>query len=184
MIFNETKLAGSFVIEIELLQDERGFFARAWCEKEFQDRGLKTSFVQCNISRGKKSGTIRGLHYQAPPCEEAKLIRCTKGAIHDVIIDLRSDSPTRFQWVGVELTADNHKMLYVPEGFAQGFQTLEDDIEVSYPVTQFYTPKYERGIRWDDPTFAIEWPEAETRLVSEKDMAWPDYADSQLTQRA
>ncbi len=175
MTFTETKLRGAFIIEIERIEDERGFFGRAWCEKQFQAHGLNSSFVQCNISLSKKKGTIRGLHYQAPPYQEAKLIRCTKGRIFDVIIDLRPQSPTYKQWVGVELTSENHKMLYVPEEFAQGFQALEHDTEVFYPVSQFYHPEAEEGVRWDDPTFEIKWPETASVITSDKDRSWPDY---------
>ena len=158
MLFNETELAGAFVIELELLEDQRGFFARAWSGAEFQARGLKSSFAQCNISGSKQRGTIRGLHYQAPPYAEAKLITCTKGAIHDVIVDLRLESPTRLQWVGVELTAQNRKMLYVPEGFAHGFQALCDDVEMLYCHSIAYHPQSEDGLNPSDSRLAIEWP--------------------------
>ena len=174
MIFRETKLQGSFIIEIEKHQDERGFFARAWCEKEFEAHGLSLRWVQANLAHSRKRGTLRGLHYQAAPHEEAKLMRCVRGAMYDVIIDLRPDSPTVGQWVGVELTADNRRALYVPEGFAHGYQTLVDDTEVFYPVSQFYTPSSERGVRWNDPAFAIEWPIAEGLILSEKDRTWAD----------
>ena len=164
------------MIGIERLEDERGFFARAWCETQFQAHKLTSSFVQCNISFSRQRGTLRGLHYQIPPNEEAKLIRCTKGTIFDVIVDLRPESPTYRQWVGVELTASNHEMLYVPGRFAHGFQTLENDTEVFYPVSEFYCPESERGIRWNDPVFAIEWPEIEKVIISDKDRNWPDYS--------
>ncbi|MFH1932399.1 MAG: dTDP-4-dehydrorhamnose 3,5-epimerase [Pseudomonadota bacterium] len=175
MIFQETKLPGVFVIEIEKRQDNRGFFARAWCKKEFESRGLNTSFAQANLAFSKKNGTLRGMHYQMSPYEEIKLVRCIKGAIYDVAIDLRPDSPTYKSWVGVELTDDNHKMLYIPENFAHGYQTLTDNAEVFYQVSQFYSPESERGVRWDDPAFGIKWPETDDVVISEKDKNWPDY---------
>ena len=174
MIFTETKLNGAYVIEIEKLEDNRGFFARSWCQNEFKAKGLVSRVVQANVSSNKKKGTLRGMHYQLSPYEETKLVRCTRGAIYDVIIDLRPGSPTYAQWVGVELTAENYKMLYVPEDFAHGFQTLEDDSEVVYQVTQFYTPGSEKGIRWDDPVFSIQWP-TDVQVISDKDKSWPDY---------
>lgn len=175
MIFKETNLKGAFVIELEKRADERGFFARAWCKREFEARGLEINLVQSNLSFSKKAGTLRGMHYQAAPFEETKLVRCIRGAIYDVIIDLRPDSPTYKQWLAVELTEDNYRMLYVPKGFAHGFQTLVDNVEVFYHVTQFYTAEAERGVRWDDPLFGIKWPEIKKRIISEKDRNWPDY---------
>jgi dTDP-4-dehydrorhamnose 3,5-epimerase len=175
MIFTETKLKDAFIIEIEKIGDERGFFARVWCQNEFEARGLNSCWVQANLAFSKKRGTLRGLHYQIAPYEEAKLMRCIRGAMYDVIVDLRQDSPTYKQWLGVELTEDNRRMLYVPEGFAHGYQTLVDDTEVFYPVSQFYTPGAERGMRWDDPAFAVEWPVTENLTVSEKDKSWPEY---------
>ena len=174
MNFTETKLKGAYIIEIEKLKDHRGFFARAWCQNEFKDYGLTTRVAQANVSSNKKMGTLRGMHYQLSPYEETKLVRCTSGAIYDVIIDLRPASPTYTQWIGVELTEENYKMLYVPENFAHGFQTLEDDTEVTYQVSQFYTPGTESGIRWDDPAFSIDWP-MEVQVISDKDKSWPDY---------
>jgi len=174
VLFTETQLKGAHIIELEKLSDERGFFARAWCQKEFEAQGLTAIVVQANVSFNKKKGTLRGMHYQITPYEETKLVRCTRGAIYDVIIDLRPDSPTYKQWVGVELTAENYKMLYVAENFAHGFQTLQDNTEVTYQVSQFYAPGSESGIRWDDPTFGIEWP-IEVQVISEKDGNWPDY---------
>ena len=153
MIFTETRLKGAFIIELERIEDRRGFFARALCKKEFEAHGLNSRMVQCNLSFNKKRCTIRGLHYQIAPHEEAKLLRCTRGAIYDVIIDLRPESPTYLEWIGVELTVDNHKMLYVPENFAHGYQTLRDNTEVFYPVSQFYSARSARGVRWDDPIF-------------------------------
>lgn len=175
MIFIETKLKGAFIIEIEKREDERGFFARSWCQKEFAEHGLNANFVQCNISFSRKRGILRGLHYQIAPNEESKLLRCTRGALYDVLVDLRQDSPTYKQWLGVELTADNHRMLYVPEGFANGFQTLTDNTEAFYQVSQFYSPESERGVRWNDPAFGIKWPLLDNPVVSDKDKSWPDY---------
>ncbi|MGQ9570723.1 MAG: dTDP-4-dehydrorhamnose 3,5-epimerase, partial [Thermodesulfovibrionales bacterium] len=169
MIFKETNLNCAFVIELEKRVDERGFFARAWCKKEFEAHGLVANIVQSNVSFSKKAGTLRGMHYQVAPFEETKLIRCVKGAIYDVIIDLRLNSPTYKHWIAVELTEDNYKMLYVPEGFAHGFQTLTDNVEVFYHVSQFYSPESERGIRWNDPQFGIIWPEVDKRIISDKD---------------
>ncbi len=174
MLFHETRLEGAFVIELEKREDTRGFFARGWCQKEFEDHGLVAQVVQANISYNRKKGTLRGMHYQVAPVEETKLVRCVRGGIYDVIIDLRPESPTYKQWIGVELTAENYKMLYVPENFAHGLQTLEDDTEVIYQVSQFYTPGAERGIRWNDPAFRIEWPQ-NIEVISDKDADWPDY---------
>ncbi|MBJ6611084.1 MAG: dTDP-4-dehydrorhamnose 3,5-epimerase [Candidatus Thiothrix moscowensis] len=174
MIFEETCLRGAYVIDPLIIGDERGFFARAWCQKEFGAHGLVTAFVQSNLSFNKFEGTLRGMHRQIAPAEEVKLVRCTKGRIYDVIVDLRPDSPTHRQWFGVELSAENHRMLYVPAGFAHGYQTLEDNCEVFYQVSEFYTPEYERGARYDDPSFGIQWPLA-VSAVSPKDKNWPDY---------
>ncbi len=174
MLFHETRLEGAFVIELEKREDTRGFFARGWCQKEFEDHGLVAQVVQTNISNNRKKGTLRGMHCQVAPFEETKLVRCVRGGIYDVIIDLRAESPTYKQWIGVELTAENYKMLYVPESFAHGLQTLEDDTEVIYQVSQFYTPGAERGIRWNDPAFRIEWPQ-DIEVISDKDADWPDY---------
>ena len=158
MIFTETKLNGAFVIEVKKLEDKRGFFARSWDDEIFREKALNTHLVQCNISFSKKKGTLRGMHYQESPFQEAKLVRCTKGKIFDVIVDLRQNSLTENEWFGIELSESNHKMLYVPEGFAHGFQSLEDNTEIFYQVSQKYMPKYERGKRWDDRTFKIPWP--------------------------
>ncbi len=174
MIFTETKLKGAFIIDLEKRFDERGFFARTFCANEFAAHGLKTNMVQGNMSLSKQKGTLRGMHYQVDGAEEAKLIRCTKGAILDVIIDIRKDSATYCEHIAVELTDENHRMLYVPEGFAHGFITLVDNIEVSYQVSQFYTPGKEKGIRWNDPLFNIQWPTS-SPVVSEKDGQHPDY---------
>lgn len=175
MIFTETKLNGVYIIEPERLEDKRGFFARIWCQKEFEAHNLNYRLLQANISFSKKKGTIRGMHYQVAPYEEIKLVRCTSGAIFDVVIDLRPDSPTYKQWLGVELTSDNHKMLYVPEGFVHGYQTLMDNTEVFYPTSQFYTPNSERGILWNDPAFNIEWQKCDNLIISDKDKSWAYY---------
>ena len=173
MIFTETTLAGAYVIELEKIEDERGFFARSWCAQEFTTQGLESKLVQCNVSYNKKVGTLRGLHYQVAPYEEAKLVRCTRGALFDVIVDLRKDSLTFLQWFGVELTATNYKMLYIPEHFAHGFQTLEDDTEIFYQMSEFFHPEAARGIRWDDPSVAVMWPRVE-RTISKRDQAYAD----------
>ena len=175
MIFNKTKLDGAYIIEMEPIGDHRGFFARAWCTKEFQAHNLIAQFVQANLTYSPKRGTLRGLHYQIAPHQEVKLVRCTRGATYDVIVDLRPDSPTYKQWLAVELTADNHKMIYIPAGFAHGYQILMDDTEVFYQVGQFYAPEYERGARWNDPAFGIEWPITSPLILSDKDKSWPDY---------
>jgi dTDP-4-dehydrorhamnose 3,5-epimerase len=174
MIFTETKLDGAFLIDIEERTDERGFFARSWCQKEFEQHGLMPRVVQANISFNHKKGTVRGMHYQASPYEETKLVRCTRGAIYDVIVDLRKGSPTYCQWLSAELTADNRRMLFVPEGYAHGFQTLTDATEVCYQVSQFYTPGAERGARFNDPAFSIRWP-LDVTVISEKDANWADF---------
>lgn len=182
MIYTETKLKGAFLIDLEPKEDERGFFARTWDRRKFRERGLDPDIVQSNLSYSRRAGTLRGLHYQAAPYEETKLIRCTSGAIYDVILDLRPHSPTHLQWSAAELTEDNLRMLYVPKGFAHGFQTLTDDVEVIYHVSEYYTPEAERGIRWNDPQFAFEWPDVPVRTMSEKDRSWPDYVPPDTTQ--
>jgi dTDP-4-dehydrorhamnose 3,5-epimerase len=175
MRFSQTPVAGAFVIEPEPHGDERGFFARLWCQREFAEHGLDVAFVQCNTSYSRDRGTLRGLHYQTAPHGEVKLVRCTAGVVYDVIVDLRPASATFLQWFGVELSAWNHKMMYVPEGCAHGYLTLDDESEVSYPVTQFYCAEAERGVRWNDGRFNIVWPAPGVRIVSSKDQAWPDY---------
>jgi len=172
MIFRETPLKGAFIIDIERIEDKRGFFAEAWCQKEFEANGLVSRMVRTNISFNRKRGTLRGMHYQVPPYEEIKLVRCTRGAIYDVIIDLRPDSPTYKKWTGVELTAENYRMLYVPESFAHGFLTLEDTAEITYQISQFYSPESARGVRYDDPVFGIEWP-LQVEVISDQDLGWP-----------
>ena len=174
MIFTETPLKGSFIIEPEQLEDSRGFFARAWCQREFEDHGIHFRIVQANISFNKKRGTLRGIHFQAHPHEEAKLIRCTMGALYAVTLDLRPNSPTFRRHAGVVLSAENRKMLYVPEGVANGYQTLEDDTELFYLMSQFHAPEYARGIRWNDPAFRIAWPSDE-RIINERDQTYPDF---------
>ncbi len=179
MIFTETKLKGAFILEVKKIEDERGFFGRSWCKKELEDHGLNANVVQANVSYNKVKGTLRGMHFQKPPYQETKLVRCTRGAIYDVIIDLRPDSPTYRQYIGVELTEDNYRMLFVPGDFAHGFITLQDKTEVTYQVTQYYTPGAEGGIRWNDPAFNIRWP-IEPVVVSGKDQVHPDFADATL----
>jgi len=174
MRFYETQLSGLFEIHLEPKSDERGFFARSWCEKEFEKHGLNSRILQCNVSFNMRKGTLRGMHFQDEPHAEAKLIRCTRGAIYDVAIDLRCDSKTSKQWVGIELTAENRKMLYIPEGFAHGFLTLEDHTEIFYQMSEFYYPELARGVRWNDPTFNIRWPE-EVAVISERDRTYPDF---------
>lgn len=174
MEFTETRLKGSFIVEPEKLIDDRGFFARSWDQKIFDEKGLNSKVVQCNISSNKQKGTLRGMHFQIAPYEEAKLIRCTKGSAFEVMIDLRSNSKTFKQWFGLELSEDNYKMLYVPEGFALGFQTLVDDTELFYQMSQIYMPEYARGIRWDDETFKISWPLKPT-IISKKDSSYESF---------
>ena len=194
MIFKETKLKGAFIIEPEKIEDERGFFARTYCRREFESHGLKPYVVQCNISYNKRRGTLRGMHYQVGPYEEAKLVSCIRGALYDVIIDLRSDSPTYRQWIALELSGHNaahcspltavsahcspltvnYNMLYIPEGFAHGFLTLTDNTEVFYQMSEFYMPESARGVRWNDPAFGIMWP-IDVAVISERDSKYPDF---------
>jgi dTDP-4-dehydrorhamnose 3,5-epimerase len=159
VIFTETELPGAFVVDLERREDDRGFFARTWCANEYAEHGLKTDVVQANVSFNPRRGTLRGMHFQHSPHAEVKIVRATRGAIYDVIIDLREGSPTFKRWLGVELTEDNRRALYVPEGFAHGYQTVVPDTEVHYLVTEFYTPSAEGGVRWNDPAFGIEWPD-------------------------
>ena len=172
MNFEETILKGAYIIDVSPINDERGFFGRSYCKREFESFGLNTNAVQTNVSYNKRKGTLRGMHMQLAPHEETKLVRCTRGAIYDVVIDMRPHSPSYRRWTGVVLSADNYRMLYVPEGFAHGFITLQDDTEVTYQVSAFYAPGAERCYRWDDPAFGIEWPIQPT-LVSKKDSAHP-----------
>lgn len=172
MRFIETPIGGAFVIEIEPACDERGFFARTFCEDEFRAHGLRSDMAQCSVSFNDRRGTLRGMHYQTAPHEEAKLVRCTMGAIHDVVLDLRPDSPTRHRSYGNKLTADNRRMLYVPEGCAHGFITLSDNAEVFYQISTVYAPAASRGVRWNDPAFSIVWP-IEPVIISDRDAQWP-----------
>jgi dTDP-4-dehydrorhamnose 3,5-epimerase len=174
MTFHETKLHGAFEIRMEPVRDERGFFARSWCQTEFKAHGLDPAVVQCNISLSGRKGTLRGMHYQLAPYAEAKLVRCTHGAVYDVIVDLRPESPTFKQWISIVLTAEKRNMAYVPENCAHGFLTLEDETEVSYQMSQFYSAESARGVRWDDPTFQITWP-GEIAVISERDKTYPDF---------
>ena len=174
MIFIETRLKGAYVVEPEHLADERGFFARVWCQREFEAHGLNPNLTQCNISFNHRKGTLRGMHYQIAPHAESKLVRCTKGAIYDVIVDLRADSNTFMQWFGIELSADNRRMLYVPEGLAHGFLTLTDAVEVFYQMSEFYSAEHARSVRWNDPAFGIQWP-GEVLMISERDSSQPDF---------
>jgi len=174
MLFLETKLPGVFEIQVEPRVDERGFFARLWCQKEFEAKGLNAKLVQCSISVNTSKGTLRGMHFQAHPYEETKLVRCSKGAIYDVVLDLRPSSPRFREWFAAVLTADNRKAVYIPEGCAHGFMTLEDDTEVLYQITEFYHAESARGVRWNDPAFEITWPGA-VEVISERDRTYPDF---------
>ncbi|HEY1482561.1 MAG TPA: dTDP-4-dehydrorhamnose 3,5-epimerase [Candidatus Acidoferrum sp.] len=175
MEFHQTKLKGVFEITPERKPDERGFFARTWCQTEFAQHGLNSRLVQCSISFSPRKGTLRGMHYQVAPSAETKLIRCTQGAIYDVIVDLRPNSPTFKQWIAAPLTAENRKMIFVPEGCAHGFITQGENSEVFYQMSEFYSPDAARGVRYDDPAFAIVWPER-VQVISERDRTYPDFA--------
>ncbi len=175
MIFTETSLAGAFIIDPERKEDERGYFARIWCEREFEARGLDSRLVQCSASFNRGAGTLRGMHYQVAPYEETKLVRCTRGTVFDVIIDLRPTSPTLGRHVGATLSAANGKMMYVPRGFAHGFQTLEDDTEIAYQMSEFYRPECARGVRWNDPAFGIAWPRTGNLIINARDQAYADF---------
>ena len=172
--FVEASIAGVFEIHLEPNFDERGFFARSWCEREFANHGLESKLVQCSVSQNRCEGTLRGIHYQALPFAETKLVRCTAGAVYDVVLDLRKNSPSFKQWFGTVLSADNHKSLYIPEGCGHGFLTLEDESEVFYQMSEFYHPECARGVRWNDPSFQIRWP-GEIEVVSERDRTYPDF---------
>jgi len=172
--FDQTKLPGVVHVRIVPAVDERGFFARTWCEEEFERHDLNARLVQCSLSFNRRKGTLRGIHYQAAPFEESKVVRCTLGAIYDVIVDLRPDSPTFQQWIGITLSAANREMVYIPEGCGHGFITLEDDTEVFYQMSEFYKPKAARGVRWDDPAFRVAWP-AKPVVMSERDRTYPDF---------
>jgi dTDP-4-dehydrorhamnose 3,5-epimerase len=175
MRFVETELEGAYVLDLEPIEDERGFFGRAWCKRELEERGLSAELAQCNLSLSRRKGTLRGLHFQIPPHAEVKVVRCVRGAMFDVIVDLRRDSATYTRWIAVELSADNRRALYVPEGFAHGFQTLADETETFYMISAEYSPDAARGLRWNDDTFGIEWPDPENALLSERDRGWPDF---------
>lgn len=174
MKFTPAPLSGAFVIDLEKIEDNRGFFARSWCMREFETHGLNPRLVQCDISFNSKKGTLRGMHYQVKPFEEAKLVRCTMGSIYDVIVDIRPDSPAFGRYFAVVLSSQNRRMLYVPEGFAHGFLTLSDRTEVFYQMSEFYSPDHARGFRWNDPLFAIEWP-TEVLILSDRDRDYPDF---------
>jgi dTDP-4-dehydrorhamnose 3,5-epimerase len=177
MIFTETKLKGAYIIDINKLEDDRGFFGRTFCKKEFESLGLNANTIQTNIAHNIHKGTLRGMHMQLAPYGETKLVRCTRGAIYDVIIDLRGDSETFKQWISIDLSAENFRMIYVPEGFAHGYIVLENDTDLTYQVTQYYTSSHETGVRWNDPAFKIQWP-MEPIIISEKDSNHPDLSDS------
>jgi dTDP-4-dehydrorhamnose 3,5-epimerase len=174
MVITETKLKGAFVIALEPFEDVRGFFARAWSDQEFQAAGLNARWVESNISFNKKTGTLRGMHYQLPPYEQIKLVRCTRGSIYDVIVDLRADSPTFKEWFALELSAENHLMLYVPGEFAHGYLTLEDNTEVLYQTSAYYAPEHGRGVRWNDPAFDISWPTIDLVMI-DRDREYPNF---------
>jgi dTDP-4-dehydrorhamnose 3,5-epimerase len=174
MIFTETPLRDAFWIDLEPVTDDRGFFARSYCEDEFKSRGLKPCGIQCSVSFNNRKGTVRGMHYQAAPKAEAKVVRCTRGAVYDVIVDLRPDSPTYRRWVATEMSADNRRAVYIPEGCAHGFQTLTDNTEVYYQMSEVYAPGFARGVRWDDPAFGIEW-KLPLSVISERDAGYPDF---------
>lgn len=175
MNFETTPIEGARVITLAKIKDERGYFARTFCKREFASQGLSTSFVQANTAFSLHQGTLRGMHYQRAPHAEAKLVRCIRGAVFDVIIDLRPDSHSYCRWFGLELTEDNGKLLFIPEGCAHGYQILRDDSELFYLVSEFYTPEAEQGLRWNDPRFNIDWPIVDDVRLSDKDRAWPDF---------
>jgi dTDP-4-dehydrorhamnose 3,5-epimerase len=175
----ETELPGVHVLDVEPQSDDRGFFARTFDAREFDARRLDPRVAQCSLSFNKRAGTLRGMHFQVAPHGEAKLVRCVSGALFDVALDLRPHAATYLHWVGVELSAENRRALYIPEDVAHGFQTLVDATEILYSISEFYEPAAARGVRWDDPAFEIEWPEAE-RTISERDLSWPDFDESVL----
>jgi dTDP-4-dehydrorhamnose 3,5-epimerase len=184
VIFAETPLNGAFLVDAEPIEDERGFFARLWCRREVEAHGLDANLVQCSMSFNRRAGTLRGLHYQIAPSEEVKLVRCTRGSIFDVIVDLRPDSPTSTKHFAVTLSAANRRMLYIPPGFAHGFQTLESDTEVFYQMSAYFDATAARGVRWDDPLFAIPWPPADHRVMNDRDRNYPDFRPSSGLNRA
>ena len=174
MIFTETELSGAYIIKLEKIEDHRGFFSRVWDRKIFEEKGLDSKIIQSSISFNKKRGTLRGMHYQIEPYEESKLVRCTKGRIFDVIVDLRNDSKTFKNWISVELSESNYKMLYIPKGFAHGFQTLEDNSEVYYEITEISSPEHSRGFRYDDDAIGIKWP-LDVSIISQKDKEYKSF---------
>jgi dTDP-4-dehydrorhamnose 3,5-epimerase len=174
MIFTETEIVGAFLIDIEQHLDERGSFGRSFCKREFDEHGLNPVVAQCNVSTNSKKGTLRGMHSQRPPHEEDKLVRCARGSIYDVVLDLRPSSPSYRKHLGAMLTAENRRALYIPKGVFHGFLTLEDDSEVHYQMSEFYSPSHGCGVRWNDPTFAIEWP-GDVRVLSDRDARYPDF---------
>jgi dTDP-4-dehydrorhamnose 3,5-epimerase len=174
VIFKASKLQGVFEIHLEPIPDERGFFARAWCQTEFKGNKLNPKLVQCSVSFNSRKGTLRGLHYQAPPYEETKVVRCTQGAVYDVVVDLRPNSPTYRDWIAVVLTAEKRNMVYVPEGCGHGFLTLEDNSEIFYQMSEIYSAESARGVRWDDPAFRIAWPER-VEVISKRDRSYPNF---------
>lgn len=176
MIFTPTRLEDAYLVDVERHEDERGFLARTFCEREFIEHGLPMRIVQSSTIHSPRRHTLRGLHYQEPPHGEVKLVRCTRGSIFLVMVDLRPGSVTRNDWLGVELSDRNERLAYVPEGFAQGYQTLEDDSAVLYQMSHEYVPDAARGVRWDDPAFGIEWPPTDQRMISERDRTWPDHS--------
>jgi dTDP-4-dehydrorhamnose 3,5-epimerase len=175
MVITETKLKGAFVIELDRFKDDRGFFACAWSDREFAAAGLSASFVESNVAFNKKKGTLRGMHYQLPPYDQVKLVRCTRGIIYDVIIDLRRNSPTFKQWLAIEMSADNHRILYVPGEFAHGYLTLDDDTEMFYQTSSYYALEHGRGVRWNDPAFNISWP-ADPFVIIDRDREYEDFS--------
>jgi dTDP-4-dehydrorhamnose 3,5-epimerase len=174
MLFTETEIRGAFILDAEHIADERGFFARSWARDEFEAHGLSPNLAQCNLSYNHRKGTVRGMHWQVAPHAETKLVRCTQGSLYDVVIDLRPDSSTYLRWVGVELTAENRRALYIPEGCGHGFQTLEDATEVFYMITEYYAPAAARGLRWNDPAIKVTWP-LDVTVISERDAQYPDW---------
>lgn len=176
MTFEETRISGAFLIGLEPIEDERGLFARTFCEREFAAHGIEMRIVQCSVSRNRRAGTLRGMHYSVAPAAERKVVRCTRGRIYDVLVDVRPGSATRHAWFGVELSAENGRALYIPEGIAHGFVTLDDDVDVVYQMSEFYDPSCSRGVRWDDPAFSIDWPRT-VDVIAERDSGYPDISD-------
>ncbi|MEL6949397.1 MAG: dTDP-4-dehydrorhamnose 3,5-epimerase [Pseudomonadota bacterium] len=183
MLFTPTPVAGAMILEVKRIGDDRGYFGRLWCEREMAEQGLVSVIRQSNVGFSPRKGTLRGLHYQCAPHQEVKIVRCTRGRVFDVVVDLRPDSPTYCAWHGEELTPDNGKMLYVPEGCATGYLTLEDDSEIYYNTSEFYAPDAATGVRWDDPAFAIDWP-TQPAVLSDNDVSWPDYTPEAINKDA